>query len=306
MPVWWSADRDLALRREAMAWLTVRTHDGTESITSEELKDFVFDGVRVPLIDAQRGIRKPAPLRAALSIRTVYRPDGATRPYEDGVGLDGHMRYKWRGTDGDHAENQALREAMKARLPLLWFFGVGPGVYQPIYPVYFLGEEPRQQQFVVAMESTSWLPVGTSPVEENLRRYALRETKQRLHQPVFRATVMRAYETRCSVCALRHGQLLDAAHIVPDTHALGEASVRNGIALCKLHHAAFDSKILGIRPDLVVEIRDDVLDEIDGPMLEYGLKGRHGQPLMVLPRARREQPDSRFLELEYQDFLNAS
>jgi hypothetical protein len=29
---------------------------------------------------------------------------------------------------------------------------------------------------------------------------------------------------------------------------------------------------LGIRPDLVVEVRRDVLEETDGPMLKYGLQ----------------------------------
>ncbi|WFR74686.1 HNH endonuclease signature motif containing protein [Prescottella defluvii] len=59
---------------------------------------------------------------------------------------------------------------------------------------------------------------------------------------------MRAYETRCAVCSLAHGSLLDAAHIVSDGHDAGIASVRNGLALCKIHHAAFDVRILGITP----------------------------------------------------------
>ncbi|MDN5791367.1 MAG: HNH endonuclease, partial [Micrococcales bacterium] len=136
----WGPDRDLALRQAAMAWLTVRTSDGLESIRSEDLRDFIFEGGRVPLIDAQRGIRKPAFLDAALSIRTVYRPEGATRPYEDSQGADGFIRYKWRGDDGTHAENRALRVAMHRKLPLIWFFGVGPGAYQPIFPVYFVAD----------------------------------------------------------------------------------------------------------------------------------------------------------------------
>jgi putative restriction endonuclease len=301
----WTSERDLRLRREAMAWLTVRTNDGLDSIRSEDLRDFTFEGERIPLIDAQRGIRKPAVLDAALSIRTVYRPEGATRPYEDTAGLDGFIRYKWRGADGDHPENRALRATMRDKLPLIWFFGVGPGVYQPIFPIYLIREEPREQQFVVAQENTLDL-AAEGPLEEQLKRYVIRETKQRLHQPVFRATVMRAYETRCAVCSLRHTELLDAAHIVPDSDEAGVASVRNGIALCKIHHAAFDAKILGIRPDKVVQIRADLLDEVDGPMLQYGLKERHNQALMALPRARREQPDPELLEIEYQRFLHAS
>jgi putative restriction endonuclease len=248
------------------------------------------------IMDAQRGIRKPAELSAALSIRTVFRPEGATRPYEDSAGPEGLIRYKWRGTEADHPENRALRAAMVAGLPLIWFFGVGPGMYQPVFPVFLLSEEQESRQFVVDPDVARGLVKGDSPVEDAVRRYILRETKQRVHQPVFRATVMRAYGTRCAVCALAHTELLDAAHIIPDSHERGLASVRNGLALCKIHHAAYDSNILGIRPDLVVQIKSDLLDEVDGPMLQYGLKERHNQRLMVLPKVRGERPGQEFLE----------
>ncbi len=173
-------------------------------------------------MDAQRGIRKPRQLSAALSIRTVYRPEGASRPYEDGMGVDGFLRYKWRGDDPDHAENRALRAAMEQGVPMIWFFGVGVAQYQPVFPVFIVSEEPGQHQFAVTTEVGRDLARPDTPVEAQLRRYIIAETKRRLHQPVFRATVMRAYETRCAVCALRHGELLDAAHIVADSE---EASI---------------------------------------------------------------------------------
>lgn len=301
-----STEFDTQLRREAMRWLTVRTHDGAESISSVDLLDFEIDGRQFRLMDAQRGIRKPRELSAALSIRTVYTPDGQKRPYEDSLGSDGLLRYKWRGDNANHAENRALRAAMEGRLPLIWFFGVGPGVYEPIYPVYLLWEEPDQHQFVIDPDVARGLVSAGSPVEERLRRYIVRETRQRLHQPVFRATVLRAYEIRCAVCSLRHAELLDAAHIIPDHDEAGVASVRNGLSLCKLHHAAYDNHILGIRPDLFVEIRTDLLHEIDGPMLEHGLQGRHGQRLLSIPRARSERPDSLLLQQRYEAFRAAS
>ena len=74
------------------------------------------------------------------------------------------------------------------------------------------------------------------------------------------------------------------------------------MALCKIHHAAYDRRILGVRPDLVVEIRGDLLEEIDGPMLRYGLQERHGQPLMTVPKQRAERPDRDLLEQSYAGF----
>lgn len=249
------ADFDARLRREAMQFLTIRTNDGLESLTREDLLDFTIDGSMFRLMDPTRGIRKPRELSSALSISTAYRRPGEERPYEDRVGADGLLRYKWSGTDPQNMDNRGLRAAMEQGVPLIWFYGVGPGRYQPIFPVYLVAEEPENHQFVVATEVARDLHASESQIEVNLRKYLIVETKRRLHQPVFRATVMRAYETRCAVCALGHSELLDAAHVVPDSHEDGIPSVTNGLAMCKIHHAAFDAHILGIRPDLVVESR---------------------------------------------------
>lgn len=194
---------------------------------------------------------------------------------------------------------------MEEQLPLIWFFGVGPGDYKPIFPIYLIDEEAERHQFVVAMDEQQRDQVGGS-AEEHVRRYLRVERNQRMHQGLFRSAVMRAYATRCAVCSLRHGELLDASHIVEDTHELGIASVRNGLSLCKIHHAAFDARILGIRPDLVVQIRNDLLDEIDGPMLQHGLKERHGERLMVVPSTRAERPDADLLDVAYERFTAAS
>ncbi len=114
-----------------MRFLTLRTNDGLDSITRDELLDFSFDGKMFRLVDPTRGIRKPRELSSALSIMTTYRSEGAARPYEDEVGGDGFLRYKWSGTDPDHMDNRGLRAAMDQQVPLIWFYGVGPSRYQP-------------------------------------------------------------------------------------------------------------------------------------------------------------------------------
>src|ERR1700730_3698247 len=87
-------------------------------------------------------------------------------------------------------------------------------------------------------------------------------------------------------------RIADAAYILPDADPEGEPTVPNGIALRKLHHAAFDHFLLSVRPDYTFEIRQDVLQETDGPMLKHGLQGMHG-PRMQLsdPKALRPSPD---------------
>ena len=95
--------------------------------------------------------------------------------------------------------------------------------------------------------------------------------------------MLRAYAERCALCRLRHQELPDAAHITPEGDAEGEPVVSNGVALCKLHHAAFDRCFFAIRPDYVIEVRPSVLTESDGPMLVVGLQQIHGQRIH-LPR----------------------
>jgi putative restriction endonuclease len=282
-----------------MAWLDQRRQ---ARVDYAWLRDFEFAGQQIPLMDRQRGIRKPAGMSAALAIRTTFTEPGRTPPYADAVGPDGLQRYKYRGDDPMHSENVALRNAMKAQLPLIWFVGVGRGLYEPIYPVWVVGDAPERLEFTLAVDQAQRY-MDPSAFDADMRRYAERLTKTRLHQRVFRSQVLLAYDQRCAICRLRHTELLDAAHIVADGLPDGEPVVPNGLSLCKIHHAAFDHSILGIRPDLTLHVRQDVLEEIDGWMLEGGIQGVHDKPLENLPRERAARPDPHRLERRYSEFL---
>ena len=126
-----------------------------------------------------------------------------------------------------------------------------------------------------------------------------------MHQQAFRERVLQAYRDHCAICRLRHRELLDAAHILADAHERGEPVVSNGLALCRLHHAAFDTNILGIRPDYVIEIRTDILEEIDGPMLQHGIQGFQNTRIQ-LPRHLELRPDPERLAERYDAFRRAS
>jgi putative restriction endonuclease len=273
-----------------------------DGIPSDVVNSFTFEGAPIRLI-VQPGIRKPAQLSAALTIRTTYTAPGADAPYRDEVGEDGTLRYKWRGVDPSHPDNRALREAMMRRAPLAYFYPVARGVYQAIYPVYLVEEDPGRHEFAVDFgEQVDIVEPGETSLD---RRYTRRLTLQRLHQVIFRPKVLRAYESRCALCRLGHAPLLDAAHILPDHHVRGEPVVPNGLAMCKIHHAAYDANIIGIRPDRVVEVRGDVLTEIDGPMLRHGLQEMHGSSIF-LPRSRRDHPDPARLEERFEQFRMAA
>jgi ATP-binding cassette, subfamily B, bacterial len=85
----------------------------------------------------------------------------------------------------------------------------------------------------------------------------------------------------------------------------GIAAVVNGLALCAIHHLAFDRNLLGIDPTGVVHIADRLLREIDGPMLKTGLQGFHGAPI-ARPRRPEDRPDPARLETRFERFLQAA
>ncbi len=172
----------------------------------------------------------------------------------------------------------------------------------PVFPVFVVKDDPVGRFVEIAVDESLRLLLGAAP-SQDLRTYAERLTRLRLHQPVFRAQVLAAYELACTICRLRHVDLLDAAHILGDAEG-GQPVVSNGMAMCKIHHAAFDRGILGVRPDYVVEIRSDVMAEVDGPMLRHGLQDVHGSRL-ELPRRAVDHPAQAALTARYVTFSAA-
>jgi putative restriction endonuclease len=201
----------------------------------------------------------------------------------------------------DGGDNTKLRRAAELGLPLILLRKIAAGVYVPVFPVYVVDDDVAAGQFTIALdESLRFLPRPVDWTDEQ-RRYAERVVRQRLHQPEFRGRVIRAYTTRCAICSLRHGELLDAAHIIGDTESGGLPVVPNGLSLCKIHHSAYDAQLLGVSPDYRVHVDRDLLVEVDGPMLEHGIQRMHGRTLL-LPNRGADWPDRDRLAARFETF----
>jgi putative restriction endonuclease len=255
-----------------------------------------------------QGIFKPEILPdMPLSITTAPPKPGQPRPYEDSFTPEGLLQYCYRGTDSMHHENVGLRKVAQAGVPLIYFHGIVKGQYFAAWPAFIVDDDPANLRFTVAVDDAAYVPGNLFAVADSgndaRRAYVTQAVRKRLYQGAFRARVLTAYRERCALCRLKRLELLDAAHIVPDSDRRGEPTTRNGLALCKLHHAAFDASMIGIRPDYVVEVRQDLLDETDGPMLVVGLQGFH-QKEIFRPRHPDERPDPQLLQIRYEEFRN--
>ncbi len=294
---------DKQVRLSAFEWLNKQRLIHGDTLPRIILTEgFEYFGNRIRLMGPQ-GIWKPNQMDLPLSITTVIGG-----PYDDKPAVDGFLHYRYRGSDPNHRDNAGLREIMRLREPLIYFFNIFPGKYLASYPVYIVGDDPKNLTFTVAIDDIAYLKndkVEDTPSGFERRSYITQTVLYRAHQRQFRERVIAAYRNQCALCRLKHIELLDAAHIIGDREDHGDRIVQNGLSLCKIHHAAFDHNIIGINPDYQVQVRQDILEEIDGPMLKYGLQSLNHSKL-ILPSHRRDWPDKERLEKRYDSFLKAS
>lgn len=303
---------DSRVRSKAFSWLAEQVDRYGDVLPRTLLASgFMLDGERVPLVGPQ-GIFKPRVLKEMpLSITTA--PGG---PYDDAFDSRGFLRYRYRGADPDHPDNRRLRLAGQRGVPLVYFHGIVPGRYLAAWPVYIVSDHPSELSVTIAVDNQSHLIggrqgdylteeiSGVGGISEARQSYATAQVRVRLHQRAFRERVLAAYRRQCAFCRFRHEELLDAAHIIADTRVGGEPIVPNGLALCSLHHSAFDRHFVGVTPDYEIRVRPDILEEDDGPTLVHGIQALHRQKLLV-PRARELRPDRDRLAIRYEEFRSA-
>jgi putative restriction endonuclease len=291
-----SRDEELVIRTDIFRWLDEQfIGQGGYEIHSSVLRGYHYGDEHIPLLDRGKGIRNPATFSSTLSIMSGWKAN----KYSDYESDDGWVTYHYR--DGEGGDNTKLVRAWANGDPLVYFRAVREGFYIPYYPIVIAHNDPVTRVVRFPLDQALSFLGDPLSYDQQKRRYAESIVRNRLHQPIFRARVLHAYSGACTVCDLRHSELLDAAHIIPDTDEHGVAHVTNGLAMCKIHHAAYDRSLMGITPDFEVRIDQQLLDEIDGPMLRHGLQDMHGRPIR-LPFSRAARPDRDRLAQKFELF----
>lgn len=124
-------------------------------------------------------------------------------------------------------------------------------------------EREAIRQTIIEIYFAEEAEIFRAAIGENQRNFSLEnllseqanpETAKNLDKPkrsrLFRGVIMRLYDYTCAVCRFRLVTLdgmtaVDAAHIVPFSISHDDG-IGNGLALCKLHHWAFDNGLISI------------------------------------------------------------
>ena len=306
------ADPDRQIRAAALADIEKLSRQWGAQVPWEVLKaGFQAGGERVLFANRAKGIFKPRQMSAALSIKTTVPRTGRSPWYRDqrfeSASLDkatGLLRYDLAHGGRNDPTNLALLAAMQRGAPLIYFIGVAPAVYQPIFPVWV--EQSRLEEGYVLLATADAAAgkekLAVVAMEGVEASYSLTTTFTRNHQAWFSARTKAAYRWRCAFSGLPVRALLVGAHIVPDAEG-GPPLVQNGICMSALHHVAFDAHLIGVDPDFRIHVSSPLREHQDGKLLA-GLKALDGG-LLGLPGDREDWPDRAFLERRFARFREA-
>jgi putative restriction endonuclease len=303
-------DPDHALRQSALAQARELALAYSEIVPLGALRQgFMHEGQRISFGSFYKGIyrAKEQAGPGALTLMTAAPKPGHPAPYEDVVDPGARtIIYHYRAGSPDQSDNQHMRAARELQAPLIYFLGIDAGQYQVIAPVFVRDDDPGSQTVLLEIGLPHQDTQGEGIVSpEGARREQFVMVARRLDQARFRRDVLRAYRKRCAVCALREPQLVEAAHIVRFSEPDAVDTIINGIALCAIHHLAYDRNLLGIDPSGLVHIGARLLEGQDGPMLQAGLQGFHGANI-AQPRRSNERPDPDRLALRFEEFQTAA
>ncbi len=125
----------------------------------------------------------------------------------------------------------------------------------------------------------------------------------------FSADIRAAYSNRCAFCGVQYGGVpgirsgIDAAHILAWSKYDLDV-VPNGIALCKLHHWAFDAALLVPfyqKDDCTLLFTELATDSFDARTLERIAEHGFVLPAEWLPDDRAHWPSKKYLDQLYAD-----
>lgn len=253
-----------------------------DRLSQEEIEE-AFDtgfGYRISGINPRRDYRDRR------YVLVFANEDG---PYGDSV-TEGRFEYIGEGLSGDQSTdspgNSTLIDACSSDIPVHFFYKRADGEnweYQGLVEVvgYEFSERDGRDVLVFTMEhrqqADEHQPSRTQIEEEKTDlqqatesapqltedQAEYTESRRRARDRAFTELVRDAYDEQCAICGEARetpdgNPEVEAAHIYPK-HKGGSDDVRNGLALCKLHHWAFDTGWLSLSDDyeiLVIEAPD--------------------------------------------------
>ncbi len=123
------------------------------------------------------------------------------------------------------------------------------------------------------------------------RRVTVTNVTKKVRDNRFKSRVLTAYNNQCAFCGIQL-RLIDAAHILPVSYEASTDETSNGLALCTLHHRAYDKALVTLNNDYQIiysEVKMEKLQEIG---LDSGMDKfiKDLRPFIHVPPAINDRP----------------
>lgn len=124
--------------------------------------------------------------------------------------------------------------------------------------------------------------------------------QQRVGQTFFRTTVLNSYNNTCCISGVKEPNLLEACHITDwcsDTK--NRVNPSNGICLNVFFHKAFDCYLMGITPDCIVEVSEQLIQSTATDDFRRYLLSLNG---IKIKMPDKFLPDKNLLAIHYDEY----
>ncbi len=135
-------------------------------------------------------------------------------------------------------------------------------------------------------------------IQDMERKITVVSVSKKLRDTNFRKRVLTAYTYRCAACGIQL-KLVEAAHIIPVNHENSTDETRNGLALCALHHKAYDQALIAINDDYSVKLNQIQVNTLKAEKLDAGFVGftQNLRSLILLPPAISDRPHVEYIKI---------
>lgn len=158
------------------------------------------------------------------------------------------------------------------------------------------GESPADLAMLDTIAENPDINESEIQLQNQERRETLVSVRRQVRASDFRQRVLTAYRYSCVVCGMQLG-LVQAAHIVPVSHETSTDETCNGLALCALHHEAYDQSLVTVWDDYSIRLSESRKLELqssnrDGRLSEFL---RDLRRTVILPCREPDQPRPDYL-----------
>lgn len=134
-------------------------------------------------------------------------------------------------------------------------------------------------------------------IKNKVRREVITNIKRKYREYDFRNRVLSAYSHKCAMCGIQL-KLIEAAHILPVSCEGSTDDTYNGVALCSLHHLAYDNNLVSFDKKYRIRLSGSRLQVLGIANLTGGIEAfkRNLLSAINLPADKRDYPKPEIIE----------